>query len=190
VIWHLQAGTRDLVFCEEQLLLAMRLVIEHGQAGPRGEIDHSRMARLLLGVTDVMVSGKQFESGPAEDIVVALALRRLGLPGVEQPLYELARWYNLLVTRARAAAGTAGALDLDALSRERTGIAIESFLGIAWMHAAPLYRPRSPADLGAASWDTALADLQHRYRDPDDCYVATLRGRFFWCSVPSSCMRR
>jgi hypothetical protein len=29
----LQAGSRDIVFCQEQLLLAMRLVIEHGQPG-------------------------------------------------------------------------------------------------------------------------------------------------------------
>lgn len=186
-IAFLEAGRRDIVFCQEQLLLAMRLVIEHGQAGPPGEIDRLGMARLLLGVTDLMVSGEGLESGPAEDVAIALALRRLGLPGAEKITCEIARWYDLLVTRTRAAAGTPGAMDLDVLFQAATGLEIEDFLAIAWMHAAPLYRPRSPQALAAAGFHTVLAGLQHRYRDPDTVAaaaalligdVATMRERF------------
>jgi hypothetical protein len=184
---YLEAGRRDVVFNQEQLLLAMRLVIEHGRPGPSGEIDQLCVARLLLGVTDILVSGKGLEAGPAEDVVVALALRRLGLPRVEQARYEFARWYDLLVTRARAAAGTTGAMDLDALFQERTGLAIEDFLGIAWLHAALLWSPRSPRDLLAANFHTVLANLQHQYREPATAAAAaalligdmpTMRARF------------
>jgi hypothetical protein len=145
------------------------------------------VAWLLLGVTDLMVSGEGLEAGAAEDVAVALALRRLGLPRAEKITCELARWYDLLVTRARAAAGRPGAIDLDALFGEATGLEIEDFLAIAWMHAAPLYSPHSPADLAKARFHTVLADLQHKYRDPDTAAaaaalligdVATLRARF------------
>jgi hypothetical protein len=186
-IGFLEAGRRDVVFCQEQLLLVMRLVIEHGQPGPPGEIDKPGMARLLLGVTDLMVSGEGLETGPAENIAVALALRRLGLPRGEKVTCEVARWYDLLVTRARAAAGTPGALDLDVLFQATTGLEIEDFLAIAWVHAAPLYSPRSPQDLASAGFHTVLASLQHRYRDPATAAaaaalligdVATMRERF------------
>jgi hypothetical protein len=142
---YLEAGRRDLVFSEEQLLLAMRLVIEHGQTGPPARVDRLRLAQLLLfGLTDVMVSGEEFESGAAEDVAVSLALRRVGLPRAEQAHYELARWYDLLVTRARATSGTSGSLDLDALFCARTGLAIDDYLGITWLHAAPLLGLDSP----------------------------------------------
>lgn len=186
-IGFLEAGRRDLVFCQEQLLLAMRLVIEHGQPGPPGEIDRLGMARLLLGVTDLMVSGDGLEAGTAEDVAVALALRRLGLPRAEKVTHEYARWYDLLVTRARAAGGTPGAMDLDELFAEATGLDIEDFLAIAWVHAAPLYSPHSVRDLQAAGFHTVLARLQDKYRDPDTAAaaaalligdVATMRARF------------
>jgi len=186
-IGFLEAGHRDLVFCQEQLLLAMRLVIEHGQPGPPGEIDRLGMARLLLGVTDLMVSGDGLETGTAEDVAVALALRRLGLPKAEKINYEYARWYDLLVTRARAAAGTPGAMDLDELFTAATGLDIEDFLAIAWVHAAPLYSPHSVRDLQAAGFHTVLERLQHEYRNPDTAAaaaallignVATMRARF------------
>ena len=92
-----RSGTRDAVFSQEQLLLAMRLVIQHGQPGLSGEIDHLRVARLLLGVTEIMVSGKGLEASAAEDVAVALALRRLGLPRVEQTRYEFARCTTFLL---------------------------------------------------------------------------------------------
>jgi hypothetical protein len=183
----LEAGRRDSVFSQEQLLLAMRLVIEHGQAGPPGEIDKPGMARLVLGVTELMASGEGLESGPAENIAVALALRRLGLPRGEKVTCELARWYDLLVTRARAVAGTPGTVDVDALFQAAAGLEIEDFLAIAWMHAAPLYSPRSPQDLAAARFHTVLASLQCRYRDPGTAAaaaalligdVAAMRERF------------
>jgi len=186
-IGFLETGRRDLVFCQEQLLLAMRLVIEHGQPGPPGEIDRLGMARLLLGVTDLMVSEDGLEAGTAEDVAVALALRRLGLPKSEKVTHEYARWYDLLVTRARAAAGTPGAMDLDQLFAAATGLGIEDFLAIAWVHAAPLYRPRRVSDLQAADFHTVLARLQDRYHDPDTAAaaaalligdVATMRARF------------
>ena len=78
-------------------------------------------------------------------------------------------------------------MDLDVLFQAATGLEIEDFLAIAWMHAAPLYRPRSPQDLAAAGFHTVLAGLQHRYRDPDTAAaaaalligdVATMRERF------------
>jgi hypothetical protein len=75
-IGFLEAGHRDLVLCQEQLLLAMRLVIEHGQPRPCGEIDKLGLARLRLGATDLMVSGEGLEAGAADDVTVALALRR------------------------------------------------------------------------------------------------------------------
>ena len=183
---YLEAGRRDLVFTHEQLLLAMRLVIEHGQPGPPGQVDQPRLAQLLLGLTDVMVSGKEFKAR-AEDAAVSLALRRLGLPRSEQTRYELARWYDLLITRARASAGTEGSVDLDGLFRARTGLSIENFLGIAWFHATPLRSPHSPAELMSAGFHTVLAELQLKYRDPDTAAAAaklliadvpTLRERF------------
>ena len=186
-IGFLEAGRRDIVFCQEQLLLAMRLVIEHGLPGPPGEIDKLGMARLLLGVTDLMVSGEGLETGPAEDIAVALALRRLGLPrGRRSPARSRAGMtcWSLVPVPPPA---TPGAMDLDVVFQAATGLEIEDFLAIAWMHAAPLYRPRSPQDLAAAGFHTVLASLQHRYRDPDTAAaaaalligdVATMRERF------------
>jgi len=183
----LKAGRRDVVFGPEQLLLAMRLVIEHGRPGPAGQADLQRVARLLLGLTDIMVSGEEFKAASAEDVAVAMALRRLGLPRIEQPRYELARWHDLLVTRARAAADSEGAMDLDALFRARTGLAIEEYLGIAFFHAAPLLSPRSPGNLMPADSDDALAQLQDKYRDSATAAAAsrlliadvdTLRTRF------------
>jgi hypothetical protein len=185
-IGYLEAGRRDIVFNQEQLLVAMRLVIEHGQPGPSGQVDQMRLAQLLLGLTDIMVSGEEFKAS-AEDAAVSLALRRLGLARAEQVRYELARWYDLLVTRARAAAGTEGSMDLDRLFRARTGLAIEDFLGIAWFHAAPLRSPHSPAELTEAGFHTVLAQMQLKYRDPDTAAAAarlliadvpTLRARF------------
>ena len=179
-IRFLEAGRHDIVFCQEQLLLAMRLVIEHGLPGPPGEIDKLGMARLLLGVTDLMVSGEGLESGPAEDVAIALALRRLGLPGAEKITCEIARWYDLLVTRVRAAGGTPGAMDLDVVFQAATGLEIEDFLAIAWMHAAPLYHPRSPQDLAAAGFHTVLRQpastdtgIRTQLRPPQHCSSAT-----------------
>jgi hypothetical protein len=183
---YLEAGRRDLVFSQEQLLVAMRLVIEHGQPGPPGQVDQPRLAQLLLGLTDVMVSGEEFKAR-AEEAVVSLALRRLGLPRSEQTRYELARWCDLLITRARAAAGTEGSVDLDGLFRARTGLSIEDFLGIALFHATPLRSPHSPAELMSAGFHTVLAQLQLKYRDQDTAAAAaklliadvpTLRERF------------
>ena len=58
-IGYLEAGRRDMVFNEEQLLVAMRLVIEYGQPGPSGQVDQMRLAQLLLGLTDIMVSARR-----------------------------------------------------------------------------------------------------------------------------------
>ena len=152
-----------------------------------GQADLQRVARLLLGLTDILVSGEEFKAASAEDVAVAMALRRLGLPRIEQPRYQLARWYDLLVTRARAAADTEGAVDLDALFRARTGLAIEEYLGITFFHAAPLLGLRTPGNLMAAGSDDALAQLQVKYRDPATAAaasrlliadVATLRASF------------
>jgi len=41
----------------------MRLVIDHGQPGPSGQVDQSRLAAApSLGLTDVMVSGEEFKA--------------------------------------------------------------------------------------------------------------------------------
>jgi hypothetical protein len=185
-IGYLEAGRRDMIFNQEQLLMAMRLVIEHGQPGPTGQVDQMRLAHLLLGLTDIMVYGEEFEAS-AEDAAVSTALRRVGLARAEQPRYELARWYDLLITRSRAAADTDGNMDLDRLFRARTGLAIEDFLGVAWFHAAPLRSPHSAAELTGAGFHTVLAQLQLKYRDPDTAAaiaklliadVPTLRARF------------
>ena len=163
---YLEAGRRGVVFTAEQLLLAMRLVIEHGQLGVSSGVDTLRVTQLVLSVTDIM-GREELESGTPENLAVALTLRRLGLPRAEQPLHELARWYDLLVTRARAAVGTPGAMDLGPLFRARTGLAIEDFLGIAWMHAAPVLTAGRPAELGQADHRMMLADPERHYRDPD-----------------------
>jgi hypothetical protein len=163
---YLEAGRRGVVFTAEQLLLAMRLVIEYGRPGASSRVDPLRVTQLVLSVTDIM-GRDELETGAPEDLAVALTLRRLGLPRAEQPLHELARWYDLLVTRARAAVGAPGTMDLDALFRARTGLAIEDFLGIAWMHAAPVLTAGRPAELGHVGHRMMLAHPERHYRDPD-----------------------
>jgi hypothetical protein len=173
-VGYLEAGRRDTAFNQEQLLLAMRLVIEHGQPGP-GQVDLGRLAQLLLSLTDIMLSAEESQA-TAEDIAVSAALRRLGLPRAEQPRYELARWYDLLATRARAADGAENSPDLDALFRARTGLAIEDFLGIAWFHAAPLRSPDSIRELTSSGFRTPLAQLHATKLLIGD--VPALRARF------------
>ncbi len=186
-IGFLEAGCRDIVLCQEQLLLVMRLVIEHGQPGPPGEIDKPGMARVLLGVTDLMVSGEGLEQVQPKTSRRSALLASRALPRGEKVTCEVARWHGpARVTRARAAAGTGGAGPGCAVpggdrARDRgfPGHRVGTL-------AAPLYSPRSRRISGSQAF-TAPASLQHRYRDPAAAAaaaaaliadVATMRERF------------
>ena len=75
----------------------------------------------------------------------------------------MASWrlrHDLFVTRARAAAGTEGAIDLDALFRARTRLGIVEYPGIALFHAAPLLSPQHERGLVASGVTRCLAGVR------------------------------
>lgn len=72
--------------------LTMRRAIEHGQAGPSGEADKLGLARLLLSVTDLMVSGEgrsamvtELTIAEAEDLLRVITEQPPYLPQPRRP---------------------------------------------------------------------------------------------------------
>ena len=88
----------------------------------------------------------------SSDIEIALALRRETVDRPDQPRYLLARYFDLLVTRAKSYSGPKKILDLDADMRVATGLSIEEQMAFGFMYTIPFYDKSSVADLLASEF--------------------------------------
>jgi len=132
----------QVVFHEEELLIAARLALTHGRPAGGMAWDVDRGTELLLGINDVL----SFERELPTRVPLAVSLRRLGLFQGEATRYSLGRYYDLLVKRARSLQGLAGAIDLDGEFMDETGLTMEQFLAAGLLFHLP-FSSKPPPDV-------------------------------------------
>jgi hypothetical protein len=153
VVRRLQKGEADYVFHEEQLLLATALSIRYGQTGTRSAWDKQVGAEFLLRVTDSL--GMPLDT---QDDILGLVIRRLGAFTNEQERYLLPRYFDLMVTRARAKFGSPSPADLAFTSA--TGLSIEEYLALGFAYVGFFSGIRTVADLAQTGFDTIVGSLE------------------------------
>jgi hypothetical protein len=132
VIGLLKGGAFHVWCHNEQLLVAAKLVILYG-TGSVPAWNKEVSGELLLGINDLLYPGEG-SSLTAEDDLLALVLRQLGLTNNEGPRHLIARYYELLITAPRTM-GTPQGLDLDRAFQAETGITLEQFFAVSFLYA-------------------------------------------------------
>lgn len=154
VVRRLRRGDFSVVFHQEQLLFAARIAIEFGQPGHFQPVDRELVGELLLRMNDLLIS----RPGRTRDDFVAMALRQLGAFSHEQERYLLARYHDLLVTRARA--GSQPTAFDSAFQSFSHGLSIDSFLALGLAYTGLFAGIQRPPDL--AGFDRIVQDVEAR----------------------------
>jgi hypothetical protein len=141
IVSRLLTGQVDRVFHSEQLLLAARVAVEFGQAGSYQPGERAQVGELLLRINDCLMS----RPAPTRDDIVAMALRQLGAFPHAQERYLVARYHDLLVTRARS--GTQPVAFDDAFETFSDGVSIDAFRALGLAYAGWFAGIQRPSDL-------------------------------------------
>jgi hypothetical protein len=155
VIRRLESGETDVVFHQEQLLLAARLAVAFGQAGSRGTWNRDAGGEFLLRVTDCLGA-----VGDDDESILRLVLRRLGAFAHQQERYLLPRYFDLLITRARAEYGTPS--PFDTAFQAETGLPIETFLALGFAYSGFFTGIRTAQDLSQFQFDAIVSTVESR----------------------------
>jgi|GEM_PF-1552360 len=158
--WYLRNGRRDVFVHREQLLIAAKLAILYGKPGvPEDPIDQAHIGELLLGINTMLgQTGEQLET--SSSLLTTLALRGGALGRNEQNRYAAGRYYDLLVTRARAKT-----LQFEETFRKAVGMSIEAYLGFALMYLEPFHGVQSVNELAIKDFLNAIGRYESQIRD-------------------------
>ncbi len=140
----IEAGRGNVLVHEEQLLLAAKLALCYGQAGPAKDIPLERFGELLLGINDLLQQ-EEAEAATIHELMIVRALRRRGITRNEQARYLLPRYFDLLVTRARSK--SLAGVNFDQVFLDAIGFGIEQWMAFAFLYAAPFIGVASVKEL-------------------------------------------
>ena len=166
---RLAVGRFTVFVHDEQILIAAKLIALHAQPGA-GDDSGPALSELLLGISDMMGQASESYTDPS-DIEIALALRHETVDRPDQPRYLLARYFDLLITRAKSYSGPKKILDLDADMHVATGLSIEEQMAFGFMYTIPFYNRSSVADLLASDFCNIVRqhEMQISNSDQRDC---------------------
>ncbi len=156
----IKSGRGDAIVHQEQLLLAARLAFLHGQSGPSEGTPLELMGELLLGINDLFKYGQQ--STTPQELLITLASRRQAIDLSGQPRYQLARYFDLFVTRSRKKA----ACDLDAAFLKQAHISFEEYMAFALLYQGPFFGAASVHDLKQNDFLHRVRQFETQVRDP------------------------
>jgi hypothetical protein len=158
----IKSGRGDGIVHEEQLLLAARLAFLHGQPGPSEDTPLELIGEILLGINDLFKYGQQ--STTPQELLITLASRRQAIALSGQPRYQLARCFDLFVTRSRKKAQAA--CDLDAAFLRQARISLEEFMAFALLYQGPFFGAASVHDLQQNDFLHRVRQFESQVRDP------------------------
>ena len=139
----IRSGRGDAIVHQEQLLLAARLAFLHGQPGSSEDSPLEPIGELLLGINDLFNYGQQATT--LQEFIITLTSRHQAIALSGQPRYQLARYFDLLVTRSRKK--PEATCDLDAAFMQQTSISLEEYMAFALLYLEPFFGARSVHDL-------------------------------------------
>lgn len=156
-------GERQVLVHGEALLAIASLAVHRGRpdAGPL-DADPFALGRLVLLVNDLLARGKPDWS--MED-AVGFSLRNEVFGSTSQARYELARYYDLLIRRSRAAHSRTDWIDLDSGFRETTGLSLEEYVTFTFALYSHFVRFQTADDVAAQPY--ALPGALAQSRNPD-----------------------
>lgn len=166
---------------DEQLLLLTKAAILHGKDGDE-PIDDRLLERLLLGANDLL--GRDTGSIEASgDLELKLALRQSGGFRKQPMRYQLGRYYDLLVIRARKALASGSQQNLDArfeeYLRDVVGVEhpvdIETYIGYGMMYYSMFANANRLQDLLHIIQTDRAAQYESKVAVPN---IAELRRAF------------
>lgn len=168
----LQSGRGDAVAHQEQLLLAARLALLHGQPGPSEGTSLEPIGEFLLGINDLFKyhqwDAPSEESTSQEltpqELMTRLASRRQAIISSGQLRYQLARYFDLLVTRSRKKCRKN--CDLDAAFVRQTNISLEEYMACGLLYLEPFFGATSVRDLSEKNFLHRVRLLEEHVRDP------------------------
>jgi len=158
----IRSGRGDAIVHQEQLLLAARLAFLHGQPGPSEDTPLEPIGELLLGINDLFNYGQQAVT--PQELIIILASRRQAIALSGQPRYQLARYFDLFVTRSRKK--LQAACGLDAAFMRQTSISLEEYMAFALLYLEPFFGARSVHDLQQKNFLHRIRLLETQVRDP------------------------
>lgn len=158
----IKSGRGDAIVHQEQLLLAARLAFLHGQCGPSEDTPLELIGELLLGINDLFKYGQQ--STTPQELLITLTARRQAIALSGQPRYQLARYFDLFVTRSRKKAQAT--YDLDAAFLRHTQISLEEYMAFALLYQGPFFGATSVHDLQQNDFLHRVRLFEAQVRDP------------------------
>jgi hypothetical protein len=170
---------RQALVHDEQLLLAMKLAVLHGQDGPpelAGPEHWHAVGRILLGLNGLL--GRTRVDDPESDLMLGMTVRGLSVTNSEPAAYLIARYFHLLAESSHGVFDGGGAgRTFDADFASAYGVSIEEFMALAALCAAPFANLNDPLasrlgpggfwqagklalqQMAAAGYDAAKLDL-------------------------------
>ncbi|HZU70931.1 MAG TPA: hypothetical protein VFA09_26885 [Ktedonobacteraceae bacterium] len=158
----IRSGRGDAIVHHEQLLLAARLAFLHGQPGPSEGTPLELIGELLLGINDLFNYGQQPTT--PQELLITLASRRQAIALSGQPRYQLARYFDMFVTRSRKKAQAT--CDLDAAFLRQAHISLEEYMAFALLYQGPFFGAASVHDLQQNDFLHRVRLFETQVRDP------------------------
>ena len=159
----IQRGERDTYIHDEQLLLAAKFAIAHGQPGPAEQPPSLHfLGEFLLGINDVL-QGEEKVPESLSELELQLILKRQGLHRNEQIRYLLPRYFDLLVTRPSSEPKEGRTLD--EAFRLETGVGIEEYLSFAFLYLAPFFSVADIETLQKIDYLSVIRRYEEQIRD-------------------------
>jgi hypothetical protein len=158
----IKSGRGDAIVHQEQLLLAARLAFLHGQSGPSEDTPLDLIGELLLGINDLFKYGQQ--STTPQELMITLASRRQAIALSGQPRYQLARYFDLFVTRSRKK--SQATCDLDTAFLRQTNISLEEYMAFALLYQGPFFGVTNVHDLQQNDFLHRVRLFETQVRDP------------------------
>jgi len=158
----IQSGRGDVIAHQEQLLVAAILAFLYGQPGLPEDTSLHLFGRLLLGINDLL--NYEQRGTTFQDIMITLASRRQAIALSGQPRYQLARYFDLLVTRSRKK--SSATCDLDATFQSHASISIEEYMAFGFLYLEPFLDARTVYDLQQKNFLQRIHHIESQVRDP------------------------
>jgi hypothetical protein len=158
----IQSGRSDVIAHQEQLLVAAVLAFQYGQFGLPEDTSLHPFGRFLLGINDLLNYEQPGTS--IQDTMINLASRRQAIALSGQPRYQLARYFDLLVTRSRKK--SVEICDLETTFQSHASMSIEEYMAFGFLYLEPFLNARTVYDLQQKGFLQRIHHIESQVRDP------------------------
>jgi hypothetical protein len=159
----IQSGRGDVIAHQEQLLIAAILAFLYGQPGPPQDTSLQPFGKLLLGINDLLNANKEHPT-TLQDIILPILSRQQAIALSGQPRYQLARYFDLLVTRSRQRSDAK--CNLDAVFHTHAQISLEEYMAFGLLYLEPFWNATTVYDLQQKDFLQRIRLLESQVRDP------------------------